>query len=145
MEFLEPKSCYQGCSFSNNYKNGVTLGTLKQVYLLPFNRPRLNLLVHIIDTKLLMKFINDFEAFKTGVDKPYWWKQFVITWNDCASCLVRHIYDTNSVIFTCPCSAWLRIQFFLYKHLIQNRKCSFYHQVTLNRVKPFIVINEDSV
>lgn len=78
---------------------------LKRAYLLPYNLPYLNLFVQIVDTKLLTKFENDLGALKIGVKKPYWWKQFVQTWNYCASSPVQHTYNISSVIFTYSCPA----------------------------------------
>ena len=44
----------------------------------------------------------------------------------------------------CSCPAWLRSQLFLCKHIVQHRQCPKYHQVTIRRSPPFIVIDETS-
>lgn len=49
---------------------------LKRLYLLPCNKPRVDLLIYVIDTHFVFKFENDFNALKEGIKKPCWWKAF---------------------------------------------------------------------
>lgn len=117
---------------------------LKRLFLLQFNRPRVDLLVHIIATRLLPKICNDYHALHLGLRKPFWWKSFVKTWKNCKMMPVHHSYTTNREMFTCSCPSWQRAQFFLCKHLVFGKECPKYRQVTINRKQPFLVIDEAS-
>lgn len=50
---------------------------LKRQYLLPYNIPRVDLLVHILTSSLMVKFEHDYEAMKLGRKKPFRWASFV--------------------------------------------------------------------
>lgn len=117
---------------------------LKRHYLLPFNRPRVDLLIHIIDMSLMKKFEWDYESLRTGRKKPSWWKNFVKYWKDAAEKEVCGNYTTCEESFICSCPAWMRSQHFICKHLVRRRKCPLYHQVTIRRSPPFICIDENS-
>lgn len=117
---------------------------LKRLYLLPYNRPRLDLLVHIIDSALMRKFVCDYKSLALGVKKPFWWKLFVRSWKLCSASKEHNTYDTCLRMFTCSCLAWQRSQFFLCKHLVGNLACPTYRQVTVNRSPPFVVIDKNS-
>lgn len=53
---------------------------LKRLYLLPFNRPRVDLLLYVISSKPIPKFIAGLDDFQSGRRKPNWWKQFRKNW-----------------------------------------------------------------
>lgn len=118
---------------------------LKRLFLMKFNRPRVDLLVHIVGTRLLVKVHNDYDAMKNGLKKPSWWKSFVKTWKKCreASTSVTS-YNTRRDLFVCSCPQWQKGLFFLCKHLVQNDPCPFYNQVTINRSPPFLLIDTAS-
>lgn len=117
---------------------------MKRLYLLPYNRPRLDLLVHVIATSLMNKYKHDYGALKSGRKKPYWWKSFVSTWRQCANTAIAGNYITDTHNFICSCPAWLRSQFFICKHLVQGQRCPKYHEVTIKRSQPFIQISPES-
>ena len=47
--------------------------TIKRVYLVQFNRPRTDLLLFILDSKVHPKFDNDYNALRKGYKKGFWW------------------------------------------------------------------------
>lgn len=116
---------------------------LKRLFLLQFNRPRVDLLVHIISSRLLPKISNDYQALYHGSNKPHWWKAFVRTWKQCKQAQPSgRDYYTDSYNYICTCPAWQRAQFFLCKHIVQDMDCPLYKQISLNRSPPFIVIDK---
>lgn len=110
---------------------------LKRLYLLPYNRPRVDLLVYVISTKLLPKYLSNLENVRSGVKNPNWWKQFRREWYICRESISNGVYKTNKIPFTWSCLARVRSQFFLCKHLVNN---SFpqYCELNINRSPPFI-------
>lgn len=118
---------------------------LKRLYLLPYNRPRLDLLVHIIATSVMNKYQHDYTAMYSGRKKPYWWKSFVLTWKKCSASDLGGQYHTDHQNFICSCPAWLRSQWFICKHLVHERTCPNYHHITIRRNAPFITIEHDAI
>lgn len=118
--------------------------TLKRLFLMPYNRPRVDLLIHIIDKKMLLKFSEDYECYNLGLKKPHWWKHFVAMWKRTSSTTINDTYITDKKNFTCSCPFWLSSQFFICKHLTNNTPCPKYHEVSINRVPPFLVIDSKS-
>lgn len=55
---------------------------IKRLYLLTFNWPRVDLLVHVIGTIVMVKFTHAYDAMVCGRKKPFWWKAFVIMWKN---------------------------------------------------------------
>lgn len=53
---------------------------IKRLFLLPYNRPRLDLLFYILDKKILPKFVQDYNLFLSGMKRPSWWRAFVSEW-----------------------------------------------------------------
>lgn len=114
---------------------------LKRLYLLPFNRPRVDLLIHIIDVTLMRKFWCDYKSLMAGEKKPFWWKMFVKSWKKCAATAINNNYYTCLESHFCSCKSWQRSQYFFCKHLIASKPCPTYRQVRLNRSPPFLIID----
>lgn len=117
---------------------------LKRLYIFSFNRPRLDLLVHIICSKVLRKYLDEYKALRSGVKKPWWWKEFVKTWKICSNSRINGTYVTDKCNFTCSCPAWARSKFFLCKHLVENEDCPHYGEVNIYRTQPFICLERGS-
>lgn len=113
---------------------------LKKHFLMAFNRPRVDLLVHVIGSKLMFKFFCDFQSIHDGSKKPYVWKEFLRQWKKCQLADEQNVYRTNHDLFVCDCPAWKRSQFFLCKHLVKKKAVPKYNEVSINRSPPFIVI-----
>ena len=92
----------------------------------------------------MVKYGHDYESMKSERIEPYWWKTFVSIWKKCSTAEGHGQYQTDKTTFMCSCPAWLRSQFFLCKHIVQQRQCPKYHQVTIRRSPPFIIIDESS-
>lgn len=117
---------------------------IKRLYLLPYNRPGLDLLIHVLATGVMTKYKHDYNAMKSGRNKPYWWRAFVTMWKKCSEAEIRGQYQTDKQNFMCSCPAWLKSQFFICKHLVGDMPCPNYHQVTIRRNPPFLIIDRNS-
>lgn len=111
--------------------------------MLLYNRPRVDLLLYFISRKLILKYIADLEVLREGLKKLNWWKQFRKEWDRCKDAFTQNVYDTKNSLFTCSCPAWLKSQYFICKHLV-NQPCPQYRDLTINRQSPFIQINVNS-
>lgn len=117
---------------------------LKRQFLLPYNRPRVDLLVHVIASTVMVKFDHEYEALKLGRKKPFWWNAFVSMWKKASTSVINGAYHTDQANFICSCPAWLRSQYFICKHLVQDMACPHYHQITIRRSPPFVIIDNNS-
>lgn len=117
---------------------------IKRLYLLPHNRPALDLLIFMLVTSVMTKFDHCYEALINGHKKPERWKSFLSTWKACMRTEVRGEYQTDVVNLMSTISAWVKSQFFICKHIINKIKCPQYHQATINKAQPFVQIDSDS-
>lgn len=115
---------------------------LKRLYLLPYNRPRADLVLHVIDTKVMPKFTSDYQLMMSERKKPSWWRTFVHTWNKCAETPIRGTYEIDRVNWTCSCPAYLRNPFLLCKHLVQGTDLPAYRDL-IRRHPPFLEIRRE--
>lgn len=117
---------------------------LKRLYLFSFNRPRVDLLIHILESKIMRKYSDDYKAYCEGYLKPWWWKEFLKSWKTCSKEQLNRNYITNSNLFICSCLAWQRSQDFFCKHLVHGQEPPEYGQVTLRRSPLFIIVDRKS-
>lgn len=111
-----------------------------------FNRPLIKLLTHVIESRLILKFRCDYNSYISGSKKPYLWKVFSREWkrHKEKSVFQMNEYHTDTRNFMCSCPSWLRSQVFLCKHIVKDMDHPHYHQVTMNRKPPFVVIDRES-
>lgn len=112
---------------------------MKRSLLQCYNRPRVDMLLHIIERSLLPKIRIEFGLIFEGSKKPYWWKSFVAEWKRCLGTLVQHVYKTDFEAWTCTCPAYRRSPFLLCKHLVRNQPCPYFRDVCRYRQPPFMV------
>jgi len=116
---------------------------LKQLYILPYNRPRWDFLIYILDVKVLPKFISDYGLLCSGSKKPSWWRHFVVEWNRASTRLQNNTYRTNLSYWTCNCNAFLFSRFMMCKHLTSGASCPEYRDVVRSRHPPFLTIRRE--
>lgn len=116
---------------------------INRIYLLPSNRPRFDLLFHIIDTKLLPTMPNDFDAYYNGTKNPYGERSLLEIWK---SALQNPSATSMRLILIALCDRGLSGYevSFLWKDLIRNDQFPHYHQVTINFRPPFVEIDKKS-
>lgn len=116
---------------------------LKRLYLLPYNRPRVDLLLYVLDSKLLSKYTSDYHLLMNGRKKPSWWREFVEEWKRCATTTIRGIYIVDKDTWTCSCPAYLRSPFLLCKHLVAGADVPVYRDIIRRRHPPFLEIQRE--
>ena len=93
---------------------------IKRNYLPRFFRPRLDLVVFIIITRLLPHSEIMYDKYKNGREKVSWRKEFKSHWKNLAKReFSGELYYTNTEQWICSCPAFLKDRFFLCKHLVK--------------------------
>ena len=99
--------------------------TLKHDYLHRFNRPRVDLVVWILTSRVIPDAVHRMEAILIGqfrVFKARWREEFKKTWKRAASKAVNpeklKKHHTNPVNWTCACKSFLFSRFLLCKHIV---------------------------
>ena len=91
---------------------------LKNSLLQKYNRPRISMLLFIIEKSLLPKMKIEFEMLISGSKKPHWWYRFTNEWKRCQDERANNVYMTDIEKWTCNCKAYMRSPFLTCKHLL---------------------------
>ena len=118
---------------------------LKRHYLIFHNRARIDFIVHLIDKRLIPRFIQDLERYGTGTKTPSWWTFFMSEWRKCLEAPIRGQYLTLNHQWYCSCQAYCKSRFVLCKHLVDGQRPPEYRSVIRSRFPPFLSFKrEDS-
>lgn len=71
------------------------LSVMKRMHLFPHNRPRVDLIVHIIASNLMAKYDADYGSLKIGHKSPFWWNQFIKNWKTQENTTINGNYETD--------------------------------------------------
>lgn len=107
------------------------------------NRPRIDYIVNLMDTKLMPKFREDLQQFRDGVRLPTWWKYFMREWKKFQGTKVQGTYLTCKRQWHCTCSAFYQSRFLLCKHLVDGQAPLEYRDVVRSRFAPFLSVKRE--
>lgn len=122
---------------------------MKHDYLHRFNRPRIDLVIWILTSRLIPDAVSRMEALLEGNSRQAvasWRKGFKRQWKDLTNreVQIQNIdkYHTNPYKWTCACEAFLESRFLICKHLIHCHESikaaiPFFSRIRRHRVSPF--------
>lgn len=111
---------------------------LKKHYLVLHNRPRVDFVIHLMETQLVGKYQNDYDLRRSGRALPTWFKQYTAEWKKLKGTPVKKTYSTNVAMWTCSCLSFLGSRFMICKHLVQRSEWIEYRDLVRSRHPPFI-------
>ncbi|CAG8853445.1 496_t:CDS:2, partial [Gigaspora margarita] len=118
---------------------------IKRDFLYKFFRPRLDLLVFILTTKVIVLQKRKFQQIQIGVQKLDWRKQLKSEWKKLQTHKINAEYFTNVNYWICGCTYYLLNRFPICKHLIQQKgevSQDFFDKMQRNHQPPFLYENE---
>lgn len=121
--------------------------TLKHDYLHRFNRPRVDLVVWVLTSRVLPDAVHRMTAISSGqfrVFKARWREAFKKQWRK-EACKAVHLdklkeYHTNPVNWVCSCKSFLHSRFLLCKHIVrcfESPSPEFFETVRRQTAYPF--------
>ena len=102
---------------------------LKRHYLRNYNRPRSELLVYLIDKKIIPKHEGKLEILLFGRSKLVWWYRFVSCWKREANREMPHDHIADHERWICQCPAYKYIEFMFCKHLVKGKTLPNYREL----------------
>ncbi|KAJ6039029.1 hypothetical protein N7460_007061 [Penicillium canescens] len=121
--------------------------TLKHDYLHRFNRPRVDLVVWVLASRVLPDAIHRMKAISSGqfrIFKARWREAFKKQWRREASKTVEpdklKEYHTSPVNWVCSCKSFLHSRFLICKHIVhcfESSSPDFFETVSRQTVYPF--------
>jgi hypothetical protein len=118
---------------------------IKRDFLYKFFRPRLDLVLYILMTKVVVHQQRKLQQIRSGREKPEWIKQFKSEWKKLAKSPVTGTYITDTNQWVCGCPYYLTSRFGICKHLVQKKgdvTSEFFNHIKRNHRPPFLT--EDS-
>jgi hypothetical protein len=91
---------------------------IKRDYLPKFFRPRLDLVVYILLTRLIPHHQQQYNKYLSGREKPSWRKDFKKEWINLQKNEINNQYFTDTERWICSYLGFLKNRFFLCKYLI---------------------------
>ena len=116
---------------------------IKRNYLPRFFRPRLDLVIFIIITRLIPHNEIMYDKYQKGREKVAWRKDFKKHWKNLATKEIsEELYYTNTDQWICSCLAFLKDRFFLCKHLVKlvnnTTTSEFFNNIQRQGIYPFL-------
>ncbi len=111
---------------------------LKRHYLVMHNRPRVDFIIHLMETTLLSKFRNYYALLSAGVKMPRWWPAFKTEWRSLSERALNRNYNTSEQSWICSRPAFLNSRFMMCKHLINGKPIPEYRNLVRARHPPFL-------
>lgn len=93
---------------------------LKRLYFVLHNPPRMDFVIHFIDTLLMPKIDNNYQLLVSGAKKPICWKAFGSEWRAMSKKPCNDVYTTDNLSWKCSCAVFLTSRFLMCKHLISG-------------------------
>jgi hypothetical protein len=122
---------------------------IKRDFLYKFFRPRLDMVVFIIMEQVVLHSQRKFEQlFVVKREKADWRKSFKREWKVLSKKTLNNTYPTDINNWICGCPAFLTSQFFICKHLIQEKgdvDIQFFDEVRRHHQYPFLSILSVSI
>ena len=123
---------------------------IKHDFLHRFNRPRVDLVVWILVTRVIPDAITRMRAITSSnhrLARAAWRKGFKTQWKSLQGKIINpdsiRRYHTDPIKWICACEAFLESRFFICKHLLQclapfDRPMDFFRSVQRRRTWPFL-------
>jgi MULE transposase domain len=117
---------------------------IKRDYLYTFNKPRVDLLVWVLLSRLIPRCLAKYRQVFCSRQRASWREDFKKIWRGCKNRARNDntTYLTNTTTWTCSCPAYLLNRFLLCKHLIQSIRPvtpNFFLETKRQRSPPFWV------
>jgi hypothetical protein len=115
---------------------------IKRDFLYKFFRPRLDLVVYILLTKVIPHQQRKLEQIQSGREKPEWIKNFKSEWKKLSTHQINNVYNTDTKNWICGCTYYLTSRFNICKHLIHQKgpvEPEFFECVKRNNQPPFLI------
>ncbi|POG64489.1 hypothetical protein GLOIN_2v1675679 [Rhizophagus irregularis DAOM 181602=DAOM 197198] len=115
---------------------------IKRDFLPKFFRPRIDLLIYIIISRLIPHHQQQYQKYLNEREHISWKKDFKREWKKLENVKINNFYLTDTTRWICSCLSFARNRFFICKHLVQQygRPESFYDVHRQERY-PFIFFN----
>lgn len=117
---------------------------LKQLYILSYNQPRIDIIVFMLDTRIMVTYRSDYELIFSASKTPFWWKLFVWEWKSCMKNSHSYSYFKIPSLHICSYQICLCSRFFLCNHLVGTSPCPQYMTASIRRSPLFIEIDENT-
>ena len=91
---------------------------IKRDFLYKFFRPRLDLVVFILTTKVIVHQQRKLQQIKSGRERPEWVKQLKSEWKKLLGHAINNTYITDINQWICGCPFYLTNRFCICKHLV---------------------------
>ena len=114
---------------------------IKRDFLYKFFRPRLDLVVYILLTKVIPHQQRKLEQIQSGRERPEWIKKFKSEWKRLSAHQINNTYITDVEKWVCGCSYYLTSRFNICKHLIHQKgpvKAEYFECLKRNHEPPFL-------
>lgn len=114
---------------------------IKRDFLYKFFRPRLDLVVYIIMSKVVVHQLRRLQQIEEGREKPKWLTDFKSEWRALSTRIINKAYITNVDQWICGCPYYLTSRFCICKHLVQQKgsvTSEFFERIKRNHQPPFI-------
>ena len=114
---------------------------IKRDFLYKFFRPRLDLVVYVLLTKVILHQQRKLEQIQSGRERPEWIKKFKSEWKKLSTHKINNIYITDVEKWVCECSYYLTSRFNICKHLIHQKgpvKPEYFECLQRNHKPPFL-------
>ncbi|CAB4409818.1 unnamed protein product [Rhizophagus irregularis] len=138
------------CMFRTTMLSESHWKVIKRDYLPKFFRPRLDLVIYVLLTRLIPHHQQQYNKYLCGREKPSWRKDFKKEWNNLQKKEINNKYFTDTEKWICSCLGFLKNRFFLCKHLINASQFTitpfFFNKVQRQEIYPFIFLSaEESI
>ena len=110
---------------------------LKMNYLVMHNRPRLDFVVRVISSQIIVKYVCDYNLCLLGLNKGDWRIQFVEKSSDLSMLPINNSYETSVNKWWCSYPSLRVDNFQLCKHLCRLLPCPVHRTVHCSRHIPF--------
>lgn len=120
---------------------------LKRDYLPKFFKPRLDLVIYVILSRLIPHHQQQYNKYICKREKVSWRKDFKKDWNKLEKRDIKGDYITDTEKWICNCPSFLLNRFFLCKHLVQQSQFritpKFFYQIQRQGKYPFLILQEN--
>jgi hypothetical protein len=119
---------------------------IKRDFLPKFFRPRIDLLIYIIISRLIPHHQQQYQKYLSGRENVSWKKDFKKEWKKLEKSTINNFYLTDTTRWICGCLSFACSRFLICKHLVQKygRPESFQNIYRQGKY-PFIIFDKENI
>lgn len=142
-------SAIEICIFRTTMLTESHWKVLKRDYLPKFFKPRLDLVIYVILSRLIPHHKQQYNKYINKRERVSWRKDFKKEWNTLVKRDIKGNYATDIEKWICSCPSFLLNRFFLCKHLVQKSQFEitpkFFCQIRRQGTYPFLTFQENTM